>query len=674
MLTLSEGMQNFISNTSQGRVPYWRIVLEPDEIELSEFVFEPGQVTRELIFQDGIYRPGSHNFDIANTKDLGDYLFTLRKNYGNDTWIGKTYRVEYGYREAATPGGSVNGETMILYRGKITSRKEDRINETIDFNSSDDLKAVLDYNIVVTRLASEVFGYDSAVYSDNRSFQTFLLYGTHKLTSLSKTNYLDPKNTLVCRPNLTPSTAKLKPSDTTVHANYNLWFLPLPFGFRIVSPVKTYYWNYIENIWELLSATKSLIVGTGANYISVTDSDTLHGETWAQYKAGTGTYFNNTNNKLQPNLCIELEWADFSEYTSNTTDQNPVLVVYDLLRRYVGIVATTFDASGKIDTVADTYTWNYAYKFFNESQIKINTRYNKETPIFKIVQDIGKLCGFQIFMSSGDTQTLKISIDQTVNPCKDAGIVPFELSTRDSIQSMTVELNTNELYDRVEGSNFQEGISNEQSFDTFFVGSGSKSLQLNSSNNPSVYLYESHSALLAMVQRIYNQFSGLIEKMEIETDLSSIPVELSDYTYIHDHKIGESVLTRITKWAFNLRNKISVTARKYVKLYGPDFTNPVYKVWAFCGCAHAGTNQEVGWGSDASITTGTNIITLNDGNTNNMFPKMIFRIGGTTGGTSGSEYFTIASITDSTHLTTTANASATHTSESWSAGKGYFAR
>jgi hypothetical protein len=117
VLTVSDSMLDFLLNRTEAQ-PVARVVfdnttdepvtgLEAVDTDVTEFVTNPGNISKELQLQDGIYRPGSHSFDMANTNDAGDFLFTLRKNLGLNTWINKSYRLLYGYR-----GLEIIGPTM----------------------------------------------------------------------------------------------------------------------------------------------------------------------------------------------------------------------------------------------------------------------------------------------------------------------------------------------------------------------------------------------------------------------------------------------------------------------------------------------------------------------------------------------------------------------------------
>ena len=645
------------------------------EHDLTEFVTDFGSISKELQLQDGVYRPGNHSFRLANTQDTGDFLFTLRRNIALNTWINKSYRLLYGMRN---PDGTE--ELLTIYRGIMQGKSEDRINDTVSVNSLDVLKYLSDYKFCSLRTFNTTL--NQLGFTDNRAIQPLIKYGIFNLIS--------NKDPFACAEGMGNNASGFS---IVSYAPNCIWLFPLE---NEVKLRKLYFWDYIDNIWREIPGAvylppslcgvskyqKALFTGLSTPMVSGQLSST-----WANYIANkatrTGTYFQ-TDAELTNDDIKVVASTDTSGVTLKT--QNPISIVMDLLN-LCGIPTGNIDVSNiPLNTYPAyyapdiSYTFDYSWKKFDEEGVTVNVDFNSQKSVLEIIQAVGKLCSFVVFQSADFStsarRNLKIAADRFLNPCKDRP-VNLLLSTNDNLLSLTMEQNSDEVYSAVTVRNFQPLLSTKDNPDIISVGSTSDLLNgqnVNQFGDDNVYLYDNHVQGQSIAQRLFNAFATPVERYTADIDKLGVILEIGDYVEIYYHRTGETVIGRVNNIGFDCINSISLLMKRFSLLYGPDEANGNYAVWAFCDCAFAGTNQKGGSGSSASTTSGTNIITLNDGTTVSMVVGMKFRMGGTNGGVSGSEYFTIASIIDSTHLTTDVNASATHTNESWSAGKGYFVR
>lgn len=677
MLNLDDrpALQAFLFNRQEG-TPIVRIILDGTDSEaatgvdaidhdLTDFATDFGNITKELQLQDGIYRPGSHSFELANTKDVGDFLFTLRRNIASGTWINKSYRVAYGFRNA-----DGTEELITLYRGIIQGKSEDRINDKVDVRSEDVLKYLNDFKMCSLHsfdVKLSVLG-----FRDARSVQPLIKYGIYKL--------INPDDSFNCAEGMLNDAAGF--GGQVIH---QVWMFPL------VNKTHTgdfYFWDYTASKWRIVTSgialPKAYVDSLTYNYVYTQFTNLSlamvpgHADsTYTNYLNGTGYFTKDTPPVIGSDIRVVVE-TDSSQplYQTNT----PVAIVLDLLK-LAKITTSNIDVSAiPIVTPDVTKTFDYTYQKFLDEGITVNVDFDRQTSVLSVIQAIGKLCSFVVFQSADQSTTvrrnLKIAMDRYLNPCKDAP-ENFQLATNDNALSFTVEQNTDELYSGVTVLNFQPGLSSQSNFDTLTAGSSGD--LLNGQNileigNQNVYLYDNHIQGQAISKRMYKLYSSPVERYAIDTDKLGVILEIGDYTDIYDHKTGEVVIGRVNNIMFDCWNKVNLMLKRYSLLYGPDSSDPIYAVWAFCECAHAGTNQEGTAGADASMAIGTQVITLNDGDTSNIIIGMFFRIGGVPGGVSGEEHFRVDQIIDSVTIHVTTAATLVHTNESWSAGKGYFAR
>jgi hypothetical protein len=267
--------------------------------------------------------------------------------------------------------------------------------------------------------------------------------------------------------------------------------------------------------------------------------------------------------------------------------------------------------------------------------------------------------------SPSTRQNIRLKVDKVHNPCKDAPPNLLSFSTADRLSGYETILTKDEYYDRVTAMGFDSSVvGTERNFMSIISkGTGKKVIALGSDN---VYFYNCFQAAQGIIDRLYNKFINPTESILADTDGSAVLVEIADYIKLHDHKLNEEIVAEVFKIGFDLNNKFKISARRYTKLYGPDENNP-WKVYAFCGCARAGTSGVGGSGTDASITIGGTTVTFGAAiDLNLVRVGMALRIDST--------MFWIKSITDSTHVVVDAAAVATLSNKDYSMGHSYHTR
>lgn len=713
------------------RMYFEKTGIDPDHglksypVELTELVDSFGSITRELNIENGVFRPGGNTIIFRNTKDFGDYLLSLRKRFGDTLWNDKSYHIFYGFKEFPTaisvagtllklatlgfgstpetvlptssPSSlgfgdtatgepsieSVEEETVRLYTGDTQRVIYDRLKDTVEIVSKDFYQRLVEFKVCKTLHASYVFRQASGV-EDTRQIQQLLKIGQHKFIAASAlSNKTDPFSCGKCIPNISAG----EPISTVAGTNYpayHSWYLPVEnyldnAAYTTVGNYKLYYWDYIDRIWRSFTSsyfdsgyiTVSRPYGVlypnlkGLFFNIVTPASVLvEGDTWMEYLVGTGSHFNDPE-KVDVAVCAESKDAQ--------TDCNPARVIYELIsnERYAHINEYLTDLIDfyKFTSPKESYTFDSAFIFFRDENININVDISKETSLAKVVEEICGTCGINFYISADKSATsrrcIRIKVAKVHNPCTEAPPNLLRFSTKDRLIKYDTELSKDEKYDRVEIFGFNSTLSTKENFENAIVGTGNNPLVLGSSR---VYFYDSYAGAQGIAGRLYNKFSSPTEIVKLVLDAVGLIAELADYIKVHDHKLDEEIVVEIYKWAFDLKNQISLEARRYTKLYGPEENN-TYKKYAFCGCAYAGTNAKKGSGFSAYIYSGDKTVTLGvleNFDLNVIKIGMAIRI--------SSYMFWIASITSSQELEVDTAATADLSSEPWSIGNSYHAR
>ena len=698
--------------------------LETYLLELTELIESFGSITRELNIENGMFRPGGNTIILRNTKDPGDYLLSLRKRFGDQLWNDKTYHLLYGFKEfpttasvagclpkmatlgfGSTPGTvqptsspsslgfgdtptgepdmeSVTEETVRIYSGDTQRVIYDRLKDTVEIVSKDYYQRLVEFKTCKTLQASDVFRQASGS-TDTRQIQQLIRMGQYKFISRSGlSNRNDPFNCAQCIPNL----AAGEPISTTAGTNYpayHSWYLPVEnyldnVAYTTAGGYKLYYWDYIDRIWRVISSSyfdSGYITITrpwgvlypklkGLFFNIVTPASVLvEGDTWTEYLAGTGTHFNDAE-KIDISICAESK--------DGQADCNPAKIIYTLISSnrwvYLNEYLTDLIDFHSFNVPNSAYTFDNVYSFFDTEGINLNICISRETSIAKIVQGICGACGINFYISADKSATsrrcVRLKVSKVHNPCTDAPPSLLRFSTKDRLIKYDTELNKDENYDRVEIYGFNSFLSTKENFENPVVGTGDRSLVLGSKE---IYYYDSYAGAQGIAERLYNKFINPTEIVRLGLDAAGIIVELADYIKVHDHKLDEEIVVEVYRWAFNLKNQVDLIARRYTKLFGPDENN-IYKRYAFCGCAHAGTDAKYGTGAAASISSGDTTVTLS-GET---FDLNIIKIGMAI--RLSTTIFWIASITSATELEVDAASAADFSGVDWSVGNSYHAR
>ncbi len=599
------------------------IVIDTD---ISSFVDKFGSVTRRLSFDIGNFSPGSHSFTFNNTKDIGEFLFTFGINLGTEFWMDKQYELTFGFFD---PSGVVteriDRDFIQFYTGIIQSKVEDLKNGKITIKSKDLTQEVLDKNVCTLLAGTDVYLLEDGT-DDGRGFQQLIKYGTHRLIkTLSDKSQPrkreNPFTAVVGEPN----NARAKPIPGTVYPGPFLdpfYFFYFPVQNKItdvygsadtlLDKKKIYYWDYRDGqeIWVAFANADLNVLGksntfehpTKGGFYFELDSDTFVPSnqewpalaTWQEYTTGTGDWEpedsegNTQDDKIDPAVCADIE--------DDLADRNPVRIVDDLLTgtELTALADSTIDKSTADFTDIDQlFTFDNAFKFYDDEKSKINVHIDKQTSVFKIIQDIVKLTGMYFFVSakksSSVDQRIRLSLNTPINLCDPStslNVVRPTFSTKDRLDTCVLTTNNSTRFDGVVSTNFDPGQSTHKNFDIKKVGSGKKILQFAAASNPRVYWYDSTAGAQANVDRRFKQLSEPAQEYGISMGVEGYNLELADLIDIHEKISDQTKTVQLFQTVNNMNNgDIKIQARRYGLLYGPDVNDPT-KLWAFVGCAY----------------------------------------------------------------------------------------
>jgi len=605
------------------------IVIDTD---ISSFVDKFGSVTRRLSFDIGNFSPGSHSFTFKNTKDIGEFLFTFGINLGTEFWMDKEYELTFGFYD---PSGVVteriDRDFIQFYTGIIQSKVEDLKNGSITIQSKDLTQEVLNKNVCTLIPGTDIYLNENGV-DDGRGFQQLIKYGTHRLikTLSDKSQSRERENPFTAVVGL-PNNTSSKPIAGTTYAGSFLdpfFFFYFPIQNKItdiygaadplLDKKKIYYWDYRDGqeIWVAF-ANSDLNIATKANtfehptkggfYFQI-DSTTFEpdnqewpdGATWEDYAKGTGDWQpldsegNIQDDKIDPAVCADVEDA--------LTDRNPVRIVDDLLTasELTGLSDLTIDKTTNDFTVIDQlFTFDNAFRFYDDEKSKINVHVEKETSVFKIIQDIVKLTGMYFFVTAKKSPTLdrriRLSLNTPINLCDPTtslNIVRPTFSTKDRLDTCVLTTKNSTRFDGVITTNFDPGQSTHKNFDVKTSGSGKKILQFSAARNPKVYWYDSTAGAQANIDRRFKQLNEPAQEYDLSMGVAGYNLELADLIDIHEAISDQTKTMQIFQTVNNMNNgDIKIQARRYGLLYGPDVNDPT-KLWAFVGCSFVGSGPD----------------------------------------------------------------------------------
>ena len=578
--------------------------------DITEFVSNIGSISRRASFEIGKMTPSSHSLTIKDSKKLSDFLFMVRKNYGTDFWMNKEIVISIGFKSGNTD------DLFEIYRGKIDSKTEDRINGIIKVNSKDILKDFHDFKACTKLNATDVFVYILG-FVDERGFQQVIKYGTHKLigTDGDRSPRRD-RNTPFSMTIGVPNISNGKPIGTDNNQNARRWWF-FPFQNEIdttlsqwnagAPTLKLYFWDYVDRQWlSFLPADIAdgklfiqTISGHDGIFLEIESSFTLPiGGTLSGYLDGTGTRWGDDGNELDAVIAIE---------TTSKIDANPVRILHDLFTnaRFLNEAATILDFKDFDETNTSNFdfTFDKVFDFFELENAKINTSFVTEQSIMNIVNEISRIGGFSVLGGAKKDKTTKsggtdhrirlIDISPQNNDPDCGGTVQTNLlySTADKVKSFEVLTSSDIIKTKVTSTNFNTAKSTREFFDIKeksrpLVGQETeKVLQLGTDRNPRVYYYDSGAFALAIVERYFNLLSTSFEQFTLNIDKSGIVIESGDLINVHDKTIDETRTIQIAEVNYNLNNyDTRIVGKRFPLQYGPDEDEPL-KLWAFFDCA-----------------------------------------------------------------------------------------
>lgn len=642
MITISSALEKalFISQTSDIK---FKLEIESlhDGVtyDVTPLIKNAGKISRKLEYDTGKFSPGSHSFDLMNTKDLGAFILSHGAYLGTDFWMDKVYNLYIG-------SGT---EYIHLYTGTIYNKKEDRLKGTVTVGSKDIMKAIADYEVCQPIQASDVF--TPTTGTDSRIFQQVLKWGTHKLiTNSGDTSSLrnreKPFSATLGIPAILDGTINgfsetpFTPPAPTFSA-YRAWYFPFQnrvaignsgHGTRVQyysdGTVRLFYWDYRKEyrIWRAFDATvfsrSVYVAGTvgvfktsscNGMFVNIRTDVALVTGTWADYIAGSAGWAVGTGESIDPALCIESVGVITDEPGISSwgwASSNPAALIKEMLisSRFLNISSAFIDQYA-FGTPDYDFTFDSAYDFMETESAHINTDISQQTSLLKIIEDICKTSGlvFQVAAkkTSSDTTSgwgeflwgeepwgsLTVSQDRRIRLLI---LEPFaevlgidrllQFSTREKIQNFIVETSSDSIKDKVVSSSFDSSVSTERVFNGYIAGTGNRAVNLSTKN---IYLYDSDAFALTIAQRRLKQLEVAIITADIQLDRAGLIVECGDMAKFTEHTSGDDFIVQVSSENKDVTSgKTILFGREYTQLYGPDADNPC-ELWAFADYSYA---------------------------------------------------------------------------------------
>ena len=312
------------------------------DYDISRFVSSFGTVSRSMEYDTGKFSPARHSFKIENSKDFGDYMFTLRQQIngkdvlGTDYWTDKEYDVYYSSAD------------IHLYQGVINTKSEDRIKDTVKVSSNDAVKYLNEFNVATRNTTpDDAFQWYDTANTDTQFIQKEIKYGQHKLCYTSTTT---TRRSCVCNwGSVSPYLYSIV--DCTNHG--------LSHGAEVTISGTT---NYNGTFSIIVESSSRFRIGIGSSGWAINQSGTLTIPTWTEERANQADPFSitvgvkNTYECVKPYETMGTVWnidAVYDEPVSGGVSYVRTSVNHDLPR---GSLATW---------ITGTTSYNGHYDYFH---------------------------------------------------------------------------------------------------------------------------------------------------------------------------------------------------------------------------------------------------------------------------------------------------------------------
>lgn len=593
--------------TNQNITPHFKLILSDvdngNEVDVSAFVTNWGSITRSVDYLLGKMSPSSHSFQLANTKDSGEFLFTLRKNLGLEYWMGKEYNLYVGFYEG------LEIEWFNVYTGKITVKSEDRIKGTVKVNSHDIIKELNDFKTCGVIKGSDVFDYDGD--TDIRSVQQEIKYGTHELNTNQDKKELTkrdkPFTATEAVYNLYNNSSPK--SDATLFDKHYLWYVPIinnqDLSLYDSGDLKIYYWDYTseKKKWKLFE-TSDFVTDIIVDYSTGSDIPNgfyiqLHTPAMIMNLDGIGydnleDYVDSENGTATDDFDPAIMVETFSEVS------NPVKILKDLMisSKYISYDDEILDYNSFSSPDIFNYTWDKAFESFNNENAKINVAYNKEVSLMNVINEICLICGLKFFASRKKSLILDRRIKLIENSPLNPVVYPLRqdqliLSTKDaSISSLILSTDNSKQVNKVTVFDFDIATSTKDNFNTYII---EKTLEANEflkqftfgSSGSKVYFYNSSETASAVAQRYYYELLEPPEIMKLSCNKAGFMVEVGDLVDIHDAMSNETNTTQVYRVSLDVKSAaVKLETKRFSTQLGPDPEAPC-KLWMFADYFYA---------------------------------------------------------------------------------------
>jgi len=607
--------------TNQSASPIYKVeILSLDDgnsnvatVDLTESISSIGSIARRASYEIGKMTPSSHTISIKDSKEfLANILYALRKKFGTDLWMDKEIVINVGFK------GTNIDDLIEIYRGKINTKSEDRINGNISINSSDVLKDLHDTKACTMIDNSSVWEYNDGTL-DSRGFQRVIKYGTHQLIkntgdSSPTQDREDPFTMTKGFPNI--GSARPDGSALTFLPNNTVWYFPFQNDIDIDSAqwetggaLRLYYWDYIDSVWRPFrtddwDAAGRISISKPNNfgvYVSFQDRSNIvlqEATNFSDYIKGIGTHWGDDDDALDPAIAIE---------TVSAVDANPIRIVHDLFTssRFLGDSVLLLDFLDFDETNASNidFSWDRVFDFYEIGNAKINTNYDSKTTLMKIINEIAHVTGFSVIggakkdktaQGGGTDHRVRLIDISPLNNNPDCGgsiVTNLVYSTKNEISGFSVVTSSDNIKTKVLATNFDSSTSTKDSFDTkeksrALVGvEVERILQFGTDENPPVYYYNSGNFVQGVVERYFNLMSIAFERFNLAIGKSGLLIEAGDLIDVHDELTDETLTVQVYETNNNLNNfDTKIGGNRFPIQFGPDASEPL-KLWAFFDCA-----------------------------------------------------------------------------------------
>lgn len=613
-----------------GLNPLVRVKISPSSAEFP-FIYEleklkaVSNVNRAVEYVFGKPRFGSCQFIVDNGDKRWSDFYDRSKTYLFSTdasvrsYFARRAVVELGFDNIHKHKDSY---WFPIFTGYIYEKEESGDDQRVQVQLMDEWLQLLDYQLAPVVVASDFINYDVPTTEDNRLLQLGTYFGRHaflKKEYTSKTNQL----LIPCAVNIAGAQHG-RPAYTVFSPTFESPVIMK--DWMDISNVKVYVWDWrnpTTKQWLLMPQTND-----DTSTVWQMGGGTVDDRKILLFKSLSSVI--NFKNVLGVN--VDMPFEDLLDTTSKDYDldirieataleDNPVKILYYLLKDAIGIAAADIDASindpdNWIDNDYDFddplyYSFDVSATYLGNQSTKVCVNATKDTKIIDLINSFCALTRGSFFIDKGKnkvdgipTRRVRFVIHQPRRTYS-----ALKVLTGERIRDVKLSRARNEIRNNIIVSSFNYDVDenkfNEQvivnRYDNTSIGLyGERTEQINFTTQSIAFLYECAAYATFLAEHILLQYKEPPPRLEFRTDLIGCNFDLKSLVGIRETQLSldTNLEENIANGVFEMYN-LNFNTQTFMFTFGAQWAGflifpdgDATKRWAFADSAYTDADAD----------------------------------------------------------------------------------